>query len=107
MRISYWRSDVCSSDLMVFVHGGGYRVGDKASSKDLDPKPEYFTSKLGFIFVSTNYRLLPEGRYPTNVQDVANALAWVADNIEEFGGDPDRIFQIGRESCRERVGQYV
>ncbi len=46
--------------VMVFVHGGGFRVGDKASSKDLDPKPEFFVSKLGYVFVSVNYRLLPE-----------------------------------------------
>jgi acetyl esterase/lipase len=92
---------------MVFVHGGGFRVGDKASSKDLDPKPEYFTSKLGYIFVSTNYRLLPEGRYPQNVQDLANALAWVSDNIAEFGGDPDRIFLMGHSAGAGLVAQVA
>ncbi len=56
------------SPVMVWVHGGGFIMGDKASSKDLASKPEYFTSKLGFILVSINYRLLPEGQYPTNVQ---------------------------------------
>ena len=87
-----------NAPVMVFVHGGGYRVGDKASSKDLDPKPEYFVSKLGYIFVSVNYRLLPEGQYPTNVQDVANALAWVSDNIAEFGGNPEQIFLMGHSA---------
>jgi acetyl esterase/lipase len=96
-----------ASPVMVFVHGGGFRVGDKASSKDLDPKPEYFTSKLGYIFVSTNYRLLPEGRYPQNVQDLANALAWVSDNIAEFGGDPDRIFLMGHSAGAGLVAQVA
>jgi arylformamidase len=95
------------SPVMVFVHGGGFRVGDKASSKDLDPKPEYFTSKLGYIFVSTNYRLLPEGRYPQNVQDLANALAWVSENIAEFGGDPDRIFLMGHSAGAALVAQVA
>lgn len=93
--------------VMVFVHGGGYRVGDKASSKDLDPKPEYFASKLGFIFVSTNYRLLPEGRYPTNVQDLANAIVWVADNIRKFGGDPEQIFLMGHSAGAGLVAQVA
>ena len=93
--------------VMVFVHGGGFRVGDKASSKDLDPKPEYFTSKLGYVFVSTNYRLLPEGSYPTNVQDVANALAWVSDNIGEFGGDPEQIFLMGHSAGAMLVAQVA
>ncbi|MEX2123534.1 MAG: alpha/beta hydrolase [Woeseia sp.] len=95
------------SPVMVFVHGGGFRVGDKASSKDLDPKPEYFVSKLGYIFVSTNYRLLPEGQYPRNVQDVANALAWVSDNIAGFGGDPERIFLMGHSAGAGLVAQVA
>ena len=93
------------SPVMVFVHGGGLRVGDKASSKDLGPKPEYFNSKLGYIFVSVNYRLLPEGRYPTNVQDVANALAWVHNNIASFGGDPEQIFLMGHSAGAGLVTQ--
>lgn len=95
------------SPVMVFVHGGGFRVGDKASSKDLDPKPEYFTSKLGYVFVSTNYRLLPEGRYPRNAQDLANALAWVSDNIGKFGGDPGRIFLMGHSAGAGLVAQVA
>jgi len=91
--------------VMVFVHGGGFRVGDKASSKDLDPKPEFFNSKLGFVFVSVNYRLLPEGKYPTNVQDVANALAWVQDNIAKFNGDPQQIFLMGHSAGAALVAQ--
>lgn len=87
-----------NAPVMVWVHGGGMRVSDKASSKDLGPKPEYFVSKLGYVFVSVNYRLLPEGQYPTNVQDVANALAWVHNNIAEFGGNPDQIFLMGHSA---------
>lgn len=84
--------------VMVWVHGGGMRVSDKASSKDLGPKPEYFVNKLGYVFVSVNYRLLPEGQYPVNVQDVANALAWVHSHIAEFGGNPDQIFLMGHSA---------
>jgi arylformamidase len=94
-----------NAPVMVFVHGGGFRVGDKASTKDLDPKPEFFNSKLGFVFVSVNYRLLPEGKYPTNVQDVANALAWVQDNIGKFNGDPNRIFLMGHSAGAALVAQ--
>jgi len=95
------------SPVLVFVHGGGFRVGDKASSKDLDPKPEFFVSKLGYIFVSVNYRLLPEGQYPRNVQDVANALAWVSNNVAEFGGDPDKIFLMGHSAGAVLVAQVA
>jgi len=96
-----------SSPVMVWVHGGGLRMGDKASSKDLASKPEYFTSKLGYILVSVNYRLLPEGMYPTNVQDVADALAWVQNNIADFGGDPKQIFLMGHSAGAQLVAQVA
>jgi arylformamidase len=93
------------SPVMVWVHGGGFRVGDKASSKDLASKPEYFTNKLGYILVSVNYRLLPDGAYPRNAQDVADALAWVHNNIAEFGGDPNQIFLMGHSAGAVLVTQ--
>lgn len=95
------------SPVMVWVHGGGLRVGDKAHSKELDPKPEFFTSKLGYVFVSTNYRLLPEGRYPRNVQDLANALAWVHDHVGDFGGDPDQIYLMGHSAGATLAAQVA
>ena len=94
-----------NAPVMVFVHGGGFRVGDKASSKDLDPKPEYFNSKLGYVLVSVNYRLLPEGKYPTNAQDIAKALAWVHNNIAKFNGDPNQIFLMGHSAGAALVAQ--
>jgi len=95
------------SPVMVWVHGGGLRVSDKASSKDMGPKPEYFANKLGFLLVSVNYRLLPEGRYPVNVQDVASSLAWVHDHIGEFGGDPNQIFIMGHSAGAGLVTQVA
>lgn len=96
-----------SSPVLVYVHGGGYAVGDKAWSKDLDPKPEYFTQTLGYVFISINYRLLPEGRYPVNVQDMANAIAWVHDNITDFGGDPEHIVIMGHSAGAGLVAQVA
>ena len=41
---------------MFWIHGGGWQVGDKS---DVAEKPKVLTER-GFVFVSTNYRLLPE-----------------------------------------------
>jgi arylformamidase len=95
------------SPVMVWVHGGGFIMGDKASSKDLASKPEYFTSKLGYILVSVNYRLLPEGKYPTNTQDLADALVWVHNNIADFGGDPNQIVLMGHSAGAQLVAQVA
>ena len=96
-----------NSPVLIYVHGGGFAVGDKAWSKDLDPKPEYFTNVLGHIFVSINYRLLPEGQFPVNAQDVANAVAWIHDNIADFGGDPGQLVLMGHSAGAHLVAQVA
>ncbi len=77
--------------VVLFVHGGGFRSSDKAYYKDLGSKPDWLTRDMGAIFIPMNFRFLPDGGYPNSVQDVANALAWIHDNIAAYGGDPDRI----------------
>jgi len=80
--------------VMVYVHGGAWKKGDKYSTGNKVP---FFTGE-DFIFISINYRLLPYGRHPNNVQDVADALSFVHDHISEYGGDPDSIFLMGHSA---------
>lgn len=80
--------------VMVFIHGGSWRAGDKSWEGS---KPEYFTSQ-GFVFVSVNYRLSPEVQHPVHVQDVAHSIAWLHEHVAEYGGDPDRMFLLGHSS---------
>jgi len=79
---------------MVYVHGGGWKGGDKGR---VGRKAEYFTGR-GWAFVSVNYRLLPEGRHPANVDDVAAAIAWVHDHAAGHGIDPEAIFVMGHSA---------
>ena len=80
--------------VVFWIHGGGWVVGDK---KDVAQKPRLFTDR-GFIFVSTNYRLLPEVEMDALVRDVAKALGWVHRNIGKHGGDPKRIVVGGHSA---------
>lgn len=80
--------------VMVFIHGGGWSIGDK---KNAGTKPAYFTGE-GYVFVSVNYRLSPEVVHPAHVEDVARAIAWVHDSIASYGGDPDRIVVMGHSA---------
>ena len=81
--------------VVLFVHGGGWRGSDKAYYKDLGEKPAWFTTELGYVFVSMNHRFLPDGGYPGSFEDVAKVLAWIHDHITEYGGDPERIILFG------------
>jgi arylformamidase len=52
----------------------------------------------GFVFVSTNYRLLPRVDMGTIVRDIAKSIRWVHDHIAEHGGDPERLFIMGHSA---------
>ncbi len=80
---------------MVFwIHGGGWQTGDKSS---VQIKPRFFVDK-GFIFVSTNYRLLPSVDMETIVRDIARSIHWVHDHITQYGGDPGRLLVMGHSA---------
>ena len=96
-----------NAPVMIYVHGGGGVRGDKAFSKDLALKPVYFAKREGFVFVSVNYRLGAAGAYPIAQQDVANAVAWVHNNIAQFGGDPNQIFLSGHSSGANLVARVA
>ena len=82
---------------MVFwIHGGGWQAGDKSS---VQIKPQAFVDK-GFVFVSTNYRLLPNVDMGTIVRDIAKSIRWVHDHIAEYGGDPKRLLVMGHSAGR-------
>ncbi|HYO84805.1 MAG TPA: alpha/beta hydrolase, partial [Bryobacteraceae bacterium] len=83
-----------SLPVMFWIHGGGWQAGDKS---DVALKPRALTER-GFVFVSTNHRLLPGVRMEDLIADVARSVAWVHRNIAKYGGDPKRIFLGGHAS---------
>lgn len=81
--------------VILWIHGGGWQAGDKTDL--IEQKSDYFVSQ-GFVFASANHRLFPEAEFPVFVRDIADAVAWVKDNIEGYGGDPQRVILIGFSS---------
>jgi acetyl esterase/lipase len=80
--------------VVFWIHGGGWVTGDK---KDVQMKPQVFMEK-GFVFVATNYRLLPSVDMGTIVRDVAKSIRWVHDHIAAHGGDPKRLLVMGHSA---------
>lgn len=91
-----------SLPVMFWIHGGGWAAGDKS---DAGLKPKVLTER-GFVFVSTNYRLLPEVEMDVLIRDVAKALGWVHRNIAQHGGDPKRIF-VGGHSAGAQLAALI
>ena len=88
---------------MVFIHGGGYKVG---SANDEAYGPDFLVSH-GVVLVTLNYRLealgflcLDTEEVPGNagLKDQVAALRWVQENIETFGGDPKNVTVFGESA---------
>lgn len=86
--------------VVVWVHGGAWITGDKSSR--VDDKIALF-GDAGYVFVSVNYRLTdPEAedplRYPAHNEDVAQALAWLVESVDDYGGDPEKVAVLGHSA---------
>ncbi|MEM1112602.1 MAG: alpha/beta hydrolase [Pseudomonadota bacterium] len=78
--------------VLLQVHGGAWIIGNK----DEQAKPlMYHMSERGWVCVSINYRLSPAWAFPAHIIDVKKAIAWVKENIAEYGGDPEFIAITG------------
>lgn len=88
--------------VMFWIHGGGWQAGNKT---DVQLKPKVFAEN-GFVFVSTNYRLLPHVEMDVLIGDVAKSLGWVHKHIGEYGGDPQRIF-VGGHSAGAQLAAII
>ena len=72
---------------IVWLHGGGWRFGDRRLAPDLS---RYFASS-GFAMASIDYRLSREAVFPAQLHDVRAAIRWLRGNAARFGIDADRI----------------
>ncbi len=77
--------------LLVFIHGGGWRGGDRADYL------VYLThfAQLGYITATVSYRFLKVAPYPACVEDIVDARDFLYQNAEKYNYDPDRICLIG------------
>ena len=97
-----------NADVLLFVHGGGFIMGDKRT----EGSPFYdnigsFAVDSGFVGVTMTYRLAPDHRWPAGGEDVAAAVNWLRENIAQYGGNPDRIFVMGQSAGAVHVSEYI
>ena len=77
---------------MIFIHGGGWSVGDLDT---YDGIARRHVVGADAIVVSIDYRLAPEHPYPAAVDDAWAATQWVAEHATDLGGDPDLLAVAG------------
>jgi acetyl esterase len=73
-------------------HGGGFVLGNLDTHESI---ARFYCARAGAVVVSVDYRLAPEHRFPTQVNDSYAALKWLAGHAGKLGVDPARIAVAG------------
>jgi len=81
-----------NAPVLLQIHGGGWTIGTKEQQGLILMNR---MAQQGWVCVAANYRLAPKHRYPTQIQDVKRAIAWVHEHIGEYGGDRDYLVVTG------------
>lgn len=95
-KLDYWKPKQAGSPLVVFVHGGGWKRGDKRNATG-EHKPAHYLGQ-GYAFASINYRLVPDATVEQQAQDVAQAVAHLIGRSDSLGFDPQRIVLMGHSA---------
>jgi para-nitrobenzyl esterase len=115
LYLNVWRPRTAETNLPVYfwIHGGGNTLGTASSDDYLGAR---LADRSNLVVVTVNYRIGPfgwfthpalrEGAAGSEMDDSGNygtldlikALQWVRDNIEAFGGDPERVMIAGESA---------
>lgn len=95
-KLDFFQTKSANAPVLMFVHGGGWKRGDKGNATGRDLAPHY--AGQGYAVASVNYRLVPDATVEQQAADVASAVAWVRANATRLGIDPGRIVLMGHSA---------
>jgi len=93
--------------VVAYFHGGALIAGDKNENKEVHANVLYYFARHQFLGINANYRLAPKFAYPAGAQDVGGVVSWIKENAKRFGGDPQRIYLIGRSTGALHVATWA
>ena len=94
-KLDFWKSSTPGAPLVIYVHGGGWKRGDKLGATGT--KDEHYVDQ-GYAFASINYRLVPTNTVEEQAQDVADAVAYLVKKGGELGFDGNRVALMGHSA---------
>lgn len=115
LRLRIYRGQGASATeapALLYLHGGGWVIGNLDSHDEIC---RWFANMAGCVVVSPNYRLAPEHKFPTAIEDCQATLAFMRNCADDLGIDPRRIAVAGDSAggnlatvlcllCREEKG---
>ena len=94
--LDFYRATAPRAPLVVFVHGGGWKRGDKSMMRGSDKLKDW--QGKGYAVASLNYRLVPDARVEDQAADVAAAVALLKRQAGALGIDGERIVLVGHSA---------
>jgi acetyl esterase len=91
----YWpvpKAPLTTPPILLLFHGGGYALGDIDSH---DHMARHYCARASVVVINVGYRLSPENKFPSGVEDCYAALEWAARHGNEIGANPARIAVTG------------
>jgi arylformamidase len=96
------KKDAALAPVFVFIHGGYWRALSKSDASNMAPA----YTQVGAMYIALNYSLAPHVTLDTIVDQCRRAMAWIYHHIEQYGGDPERIY-IGGSSAGGHLAGMV
>jgi acetyl esterase len=82
--------------VIVYLHGGGWVIG---TIDEYDTLGRKLAERTSCAVVLVDYRLAPEHRYPTAVDDSWDALTWAAEHLDDIAGRNDVPLIVAGDSA--------
>jgi acetyl esterase/lipase len=92
--LDFYASQKPQAPCILVIHGGGWDSGNR---RDLEPLNRYLVS-LGYAVAAVDYGLAPKHKYPTQVNDLKAAIAYLELNAQRLGIDINRLVLLGRSA---------
>lgn len=89
-----------TAPVVVFLHGGGWRLGSRHSAGPTFSGPAAFerVARAGIAVASVDYRLTGEATWPAQLHDAKAAVRWLRARAPELGVDPEGIAAWGESA---------
>ena len=86
------RGDTAGRPALLYIHGGGWTVGDK---REQGLPLLHHLARNGWVCFSANYRLSPGATFPDHLIDVKAALVWIREHGTKYGADTSFVAVAG------------
>ncbi|WP_298832541.1 alpha/beta hydrolase [uncultured Planococcus sp.] len=80
--------------IVVYIHGGGWVIGDKSSTRGYCRK----LADSGYLVFNVNYGLGPKYTHPDPLHHIIAAIDWIKENCARYNGDPNKFFLAGESA---------